>query len=265
MTQLWRTTREWEGETCAVLGGGPSMSPAIAASVRGRCRVIAVNNCAVDTVDAKGGAHAAVAPWADVLYAADLKWWNVNRAAAEAFAGIRVTITPNGYTDFTPEIDGVRVLGNSGPQGFDDRLDHLRTGWNSGYQALHLAAHLGVRRVLLLGFDMHADNGEHWHGDHRWRPGYESRYPLFINAFRKGAPEFARRGVQVINCTAGSALKCFPMATVEEGLSDGVRSVWTGAQPFAGARAAGARGDRAAAQRGPAAAKEEVNGASRSV
>lgn len=265
MTPLWRTTREWEGETCAVLGGGPSMTPAAAAAVRGRCRVIAVNSCAVATVDARGNAHAAVAPWADILYAADRKWWQENHAAAAAFAGVKVTIRPNGYADFTPEIDGVRVLGWGGPRGFDDRVDYLRTGWNSGYQAMHLAAHLGVKRVLLFGFDMHADKGEHWHGDHRWRPGYKSQYPLFIQSFEHGAPEFARRGVEILNCTPGSALTCFPMATAEEALSDGVQRMWKGAPYFAGARAPSSRGDREGAQRGQAAATEEVNGASRHI
>lgn len=263
MTERWRTTREWEGEICAVLGGGPSLTPAAAESVRGRCRVIAVNSSGIDTVDASGRRHAAVAPWADILYAADQKWWAENRAAAEVFAGVKATIARNGYPDFTPEILGVRVLGWGGPSGFDDRVDFLRTGWNSGYQAMHLAAHLGVRRVLLLGFDMHAKHGEHWHGDHHWRPGYESRYPLFIQSFEDGAPHFAERGVEILNCTPGSALTCFPMASVEEGLSDGVQRVRTSPQPFTGTRAQSTRGDRAAAESRQARAKEEVNDASR--
>ena len=244
MTPRWQVTREWEGETCAVLGGGPSLSPAIADAVRGRCRVIAVNSAGILSVDAAGKTHAAIAPWADILYAADRMWWRQNLEAARAFAGVKATITPNGYTDFTPEIDGVRVLGNGGPQGFDDRTDYLRTGWNSGYQAMHLAAHLGVARVLLLGFDMHAKKGEHWHGDHRWRPGYKSRYPLFIRSFSIGAPEFERRGIEVLNCTPGSALKCFPVATLVHGL----QHVRKGAPHFAGKRAPSIRGDLADAR-----------------
>lgn len=269
MTELWRTTREWEGETCAVLGSGPSMSPAIAESVRGRCRVIAVNNCGIPTVDARGIRHEAVAPCADILYAADAKWWNVNARDAQAFAGVKATIRPNGLSNFTPAIDGVRVLGWGGPRGFDDRVDFLRSGFNSGYQAMHLAAHLGVKRVLLLGFDMHAHRGEHWHGDHSWRPGFASPYPLFIESFAFGAPEFARRGVDVINCTPGSALDCFPMATVEEGLSDGVRPMRTDTREnsrcFTGTLAQADRGDRATASGRKAATKEEVNAASRFV
>ena len=242
---LWRVEREWDGETCAVLGGGASMSAAVAESVRGRCRVIAVNNQGVSCVNGSGKVQPALAPWADVLYAADRMWWHHNRGAAEQFAGIKATVMPNGYNDFVPLFDGLRVLGNGGADGFDDRPDHVRTGWNSGYQALHLAAHFGAKRVLLLGFDMHAAAGEHWFGDHRWRKGYKSRYPLFARAFTDGAPEFAKRGVDVVNCTPGSALGCFRQASVEEGLGDGVQQVREGAPRFTGTCAQSSRGARA--------------------
>lgn len=81
-------------------------------------------------------------------------------------------------------------------------------GGNSGFQALNLAIQFGARRILLLGYDMH---GGHWHGDHpagmaqpkddtmaRWR-----------RAFQANAPLIAAMGVEVINCTPGSALTCF--------------------------------------------------------
>lgn len=250
---LWRVDKEWAGETCAVLGAGPSMSAAVAESVRGRCRIIAVNSSFI------------LAPFADILYAADRLWWQNNRHAAEQFAGVKATILPNGYHELAPTVDGVRVIGNGGPQGFDDRPDHIRTGWNSGYQAVHLAAHLGVKRVLLLGFDMHARAGEHWHKDHRWRPGYKSRYPLFVNAFYTGAPEFESRGVEILNCTPGSALACFRQATLMEALSDELQHVRAGAPSFTGTRAPSPRGNRAVARRRAAEtqAEAEVNVAGR--
>lgn len=224
------------------------MSAAVAEAVRGHCRTIAVNNQGVATVDAKRKSTPAIAPWADVLYAADRLWWHNNREAAATFGGIRATVLPNGHHNLELPVADVRVLGNGGPHGFDDRRDHVRTGWNSGYQAVHVAAHLGAKRILLLGFDMHAKNGEHWHGDHRWRAGYQSRYELFANAFNKVAPEYAKRGVEVINCTPGSALKAFPMATLEEAL-DGVFHVPEDSPRFTGTRAPGPRGIGAQALR----------------
>lgn len=246
--KLWSVPRHWEGETCAVLGSGPSMSAAVAEQIRGRCRTIAVNNQGVRVVDKRGRATPALAPWADVLYAADRLWWRNNGEEAAKFAGIKATILPNGHRELEVHVDDCRILGNGGAHGFDDRQDHLRTGWNSGYQAVHLAAHFGARRILLCGFDMHAKQGEHWHADHRWRAGHESRYQIFINAFTAAAPEYASRGISVVNCTPGSALKCFPAVTLEEGL-DAVLDVRQGAQDSAGESAACARGNGAQAPR----------------
>lgn len=213
MTEFWKTTREWEGETCAVLGSGPGMTVAVAEAVRASgVRAIAVNNQAIPT-----NGHPAMAPWADILYAADAMWWAHNKEAAAAFAGRKVTICPNNGDQFNVVLEETLVLGNGGATGFDERPTHLRTGHNSGYQAVHLAAHLGVARILLCGFDMHDRRGKHWFGEHAFQR-VVSRYDLFMEAFASGAPAFAARGIVVINCTPDSALKCFPFMELEEAL-----------------------------------------------
>lgn len=214
----WKVQREWEGETCAILGGGPSMSLEVANEVRGKCRVIAINNTAIDI-----GRQKAIAPWADILYAADAIWWMKNTEAASKFKGRRVWMRPNnGYTP--PVIEDTLVLNNGGPRGFDDRIDHLRGGSNSGYQAMHLAAHLGVKKIILLGFEMHANKGSHWEGGtHIWRGGSNNaNYAVFIEAFQSGAPEFKKRCIEIVNATKDSALKCFVKMTLKEALH-GVR------------------------------------------
>lgn len=181
------------------------MSPAVAAVLRGRCRVISVNS------------EFESAPWADVLYAADGPWWKNNPKAVQ-FAGLKVTIRPHGGKAF--EAPEVLELQNGGPAGFDDRPTHLRTCGNSGYQAMHLAAHFGARRILLYGFDMHKPQGKpaHWFGEHTWKRTHVSPYPMFVARMTESAPEFAARGVEVLNCTPGSALRCFPFASSSEAL-----------------------------------------------
>jgi hypothetical protein len=205
MAKPWSVPRDWIGETAAVLASGPSMSPELVESIRGKCRVIAVNSEGLLS-----------APWADVLYAADKKWWQNNPAALK-FAGLKVTIPPNGGKAF--ESDEVLSLQNGGPSGFDDRPTHLRTCGNSGFQAMHLAAHFGVKRILLCGFDMKpAEDRQHWFGDHTWRPNHKSPYTKFVARITESAPEFAKRGVEVLNCTPNSALRCFPFVPLHEAL-----------------------------------------------
>jgi hypothetical protein len=74
MTTAWSVPPEWVGETAAILASGPSLTREQCEAVRGKAKVIAVNNQAIDT-DCDGVRVPAMAPWADVLYAADAKWW----------------------------------------------------------------------------------------------------------------------------------------------------------------------------------------------
>lgn len=190
--------RIWAGERVVVLASGPSMSAEVAEVVRGAhaarvVRAIVVN----DTFR--------LAPWADLLYAADHTWWSL-RPEAMAFAGLKATIGMH---------SALRWLRNTGVVGFDPDPSALRTGGNSGYQAIHLAVHAGARRVLLCGFDMH---GTHWHGPHEapLRNTTDYVFGRWLQRFDTLAEELRERGVEVINCTHGSALTCFPRGWLEQ-------------------------------------------------
>ena len=255
MRTLWKITREWEGETCVLLGSGPSMTRAIADAVHERvCRTIAVNNQAIETYG-----HAALAPWADLLYAADAKWWMENAAAVAKYRGRKVSIAhSSGITQAAVTADTL-VVGNGGAGGFDERTDHVRTGYNSGYQAVHIAIHLGARRIVLCGFDMRVQAGkEHWFGHHHWRVGHRSRYELFIKYFREAAPELLKRA-EIVNATPGSALDCFPKVTLEEALN-GLPVVCREAQACNGNGAQASAGIPAAVGAAPQAGASEGAG-----
>lgn len=202
MTTRWSVPRDWEGETVAVLASGPSMSQDIADYVRGRARVIAVNNQGIPTY-AEGKHHPALAPWADVLYASDPKWWRAYQEDALKFAGLKVTVRT------TLEYADVLSLELSVSAPFDPRPTHLVSGGNSGYQAIHLAAHFGAARILLCGFDMRAVDGrKHWFGNHFPR-GLDTlqKYAVWIQNIERLAQHLLTLGVRVINCTPKSALR----------------------------------------------------------
>jgi hypothetical protein len=187
----------WPGSTVAILASGPSMSAAVTAKVyAARIPSIAIN----DTYK--------LAPWASMLYAADESWWQ-RYPEASLFAGLKVSVGLH---------PGVLRLKNSGVTGFDSDPSCVRTGSNSGYQALHIAAHAGAKRVLLCGFDM---RGDHWFGRHP--SGLANSSEHLFTRFRRNfgllAPELAVRGVSVVNCTPGSALTCFPMMELDEALA----------------------------------------------
>lgn len=150
-----------------------------------------------------------LAPWADVHYFADAQWWRWHKDRPEfgAFAGERCSIEPTGF-----EIDdpAVHILRNAGPDGLALDGTGLATGYNSGHQALNLAILAGAARVLLLGYDGKPGAGGqmHWFGDHPVKTP-PSWLPLFCRKLREAAPLIAQAGVEVVNCSPGSAIDAF--------------------------------------------------------
>ena len=203
MTALgnWSVPRMWEGRTVAVLASGPSMSQSIADDILlSELPTVVVNTTF------------RLAPWADVLYAADQGWWLRYAKELTEFKGLRVSCTPA-----SPRI-GAHLLTNTGKVGFDPDPSCIRTGGNSGYAALHLAVHAGAARILLCGFNMSGEG--HWHGRHPdpLRNAGTGIYARWLLHFQGLAVALKERNVEVLNCTPGSALTMWPHVSLEEAL-----------------------------------------------
>lgn len=181
----------WPGETVVVIATGQSLTQEQVAKVEGMPTIV-VNDAWK------------MAPWADVLYAADKAWW-IHHPEAMAFKGIKVCAQPN-----RPK--GVEFIRPTGMYGFDPDPSCVRTGGNSGYQAVHVAIHTGASRILLLGFDMH---GTHFFGPHQepLRNTHPSSYPKWISRFKQLAIH-----ADIVNCTPGSALTTVRCMSLDEAL-----------------------------------------------
>jgi hypothetical protein len=212
MTTAWSVPPEWVGETAVILASGPSLTREQCEAVRGKARVIAVNNQAIDT-DCDGVRVPAMARWADVLYAADAKWWRHYADRSLKFAGTKVTIR-----DTLPWKEVFSLKQSVDHATFDPRPTHLVSGGNSGYQAIHLAVHYGATRIVLLGFDMKDGMGRrrHWFGAHPGKLDSRGNYTGWLRAFEKLAGVLKARNVEVINCTADTALKAFRRMPLKE-------------------------------------------------
>lgn len=166
--------------TWVILATGPSMSQAVADSVRS-AKTVAVSDAF------------RLAPRADVLVSADRKWWIANPDAKE-FAGLKfAAIKPH------EDADGI------------ERFNAGVNSINSGLLACHVAAKLGAKMILLCGFDLH---GTHYFGPHRepLTNTTDKRFEVFKRQFAAYRPA----GVEIINCTPGSALRCYPMGNLED-------------------------------------------------
>jgi hypothetical protein len=71
--------------------------------------------------------------------------------------------------------------------------------------------------MILLGFDMH---GDHWHGKHEGLPNPNpALFADWIQRFAVLATDLEAEGVEVVNCSPGTALRCFPTADLETALA----------------------------------------------
>lgn len=194
----------WPGSTIVCIGGGQSLVAEDVDVCRGQ-HVIAVNDAY------------RLAPWADVLYAADAKWWKWQYRdrpdEINAYTGLRYSLNPD-----ATKYPNVQVLKRTGSAGLELRAWGLRTGENGGYQAINLAVHLGAVRVLLLGYDMQITGGQqHWFGKHDSSPS-PSPYSMFRKKFDTLPEPLRVAGVTVINCSRETALTTFPRQSIREAL-----------------------------------------------
>jgi hypothetical protein len=182
-------------EKWIIIASGPSMAQIDMRVIRRfrSWRVMVVNN------------SWELAPWADVLYAGDLQWWD-RYGDFVWFPGEKWT--RDGHAALKYRLHLTRCEKGAG---LCLQRGTVHAGGNSGYQAINLAYHFGARKIVLLGFDMHRDGGGHWHGEHA---GMLSAPASHIAVWRRDFPALAAdlqlAGCKVVNATPGTALDCFP-------------------------------------------------------
>ncbi len=146
-----------------------------------------------------------LAPWAPMLLGGDLKWWNWN-GGCEWYEGRKVSASRQACKKYTD----LEFLEPTGLTGFEPSWGKVRTGGNSGYVAIQLAAQLGYKKILLLGYDFQptAQGQHHWHEPHQ--SNAHPNYGLCLPRFDTLLPGLREMGVEVINCSSHSALRSFP-------------------------------------------------------
>jgi hypothetical protein len=191
--------------TFVVAATGPSLTLAQARAVALAKR--SDKNLSVVTV------NDAVYPmwWADVAYACDGRWW-IYHHGLPGFRGMKVRLK---HIDGTKDInevpfDDIDTVESSGPDGADFRPGYVRTGGNSGYQAIQLAVHLGAERIILLGFDMNPKRFVHWFGDHPNEIRNVPNVAGWVRRYDGLAEALNRRGIDVVNSSPDTALAAFP-------------------------------------------------------
>lgn len=185
-----------------LIASGPSLAPADVNLARNKALVAVVN------------VNHELAPWADLLYACDGKWWDCHRPA---FVGEKWTqCIKSAETYGLNFIPGIHAPGLS----FEAGLIHfgaISGGGNSGFQLLNLVIQLGAREIGLLGYDMQPTGGKnHWFGNHPAGFQEPKQFGQWIASFEIAAKQLAWSGIRIINCSRESALTCFERLSIDQ-------------------------------------------------
>lgn len=205
--KYWSVPRCFEGRTVAVCASGPSMTQTVAdLLLDADVPVIAVNKTR-ELLRRQG--------W--MIYGADAAWW-AHPTNADVFdeQGLKVSIE---HGDESRQIErrGVGLLRREN-HGYSDDPHCVTALGNSGSQAIQIAVKTGAARVLLCGFDFSGTT--HWHGAHPagLRKTDKDLYAGWARRLAEIAPALLKR-CEVVNCTPGSAIDCFPRMTLEDALA----------------------------------------------
>lgn len=207
---------DWSGAACAIVATGPSVKAQRAEidRLRGRIKVIAIKEAAVD-----------LCPWADVAYGCDAAWW-VHRRGLPDFGGLRIGWDRSIRKQFPAvhliEICRAKSYTLHRPEYVDriltDQPGMIGSGRNSGFQAINLAVQFGAIRIMLIGFDL---QGSHYYGRNNWlRAGNpdEHQFDRCRLAYQQNAPHLKELGVDVVNVSPVSTINCFRRSTIEREL-----------------------------------------------
>ena len=151
----------------------------------------------------------------DFFYACDQKWWTIHRDAVEKWNGCE-----NGWwcaeTATKKQWPDLFHIAGEGGQGWSTNQAKVRYGGNSGFQITNLAYLLGIKRMILVGFNMMVTDKQHFFGAHPQGLSRNSSYHSFAGSF--GFIHPAKHGVEIIQTAEPTKLNHFPRMTLNEAI-----------------------------------------------
>ncbi len=231
---IWKVPQLWLDGECWIIGGGPSM-PRQFGVPEETIRAVTLKQQKADAYSQylaplhsrhTIGINNAymIGDWIDALFFGDCAWYVMHRIPLANWPKLKVTCCTRFANKQEANCDGIKYLAKDKARSYGISQDPSTVAWNfnSGAAAISLAAHLGVRRIILLGFDMKLDDKHvsHWFGTHAdIRRGGKVPTPPFarhLKGFPNIAEDATKRGIEILNASPDSAITVFPKVQVKD-------------------------------------------------
>lgn len=214
----------WKGDTVFLLGGGPSLTSVNLDLIKHR-KIIAINNAYGYPVSGKNkrstdgwltntGEYIPY-DWVDIVWFGDGTWFNKHYQFLKNFKGIIAHCHPQlGIRN----IAGLVYYQRDTEKQMGITLDPNKVVWNknSGVSGINFAVHLGVKRIVLLGYDMKRNKeGTNWHNDHPSPPD-KNPYWKYLRYTAKVKSDLDKANIDIVNCSEDSAIQDFKIMKLED-------------------------------------------------
>jgi hypothetical protein len=231
----WKTPYElWEGGEVWILGGGPSVPiqfnvpKDIIEKVTAQELPPSTYSPYMSQIHNKHviGVNLAflIGDWIDIIFFGDSKFFKRFRAEIASYKAIKVSCNSKAISASYHK-DNIKYLPKDGsaPYGLTKNSKKLSWNQNSGCAAINLAANLGAKRIILLGFDMKLDknNKQHWHSFYSTANRKEINpkslpFQRHLRSMDAIARDARKRGIEIINANPDSAIEHFKKMSVKD-------------------------------------------------
>jgi hypothetical protein len=198
--------RLFEGEKAFVMATGPSLDQDTVDRIYSASgyRYIGISDCY------------RICPFLDFFYACDNRWWGLHHDKVMDWGGSR-----NGYwcteSSTKQKYPELKLISGRGGVGWSNNQSLIHYGSNSGYQITNIAYLLGIKTMILVGFNMMiVDKQSHFFGDHPQGLSRNNSYHSFASQFTK--INYKAAGVSVINTAHPTKLDHFPKLPLDEAI-----------------------------------------------
>ena len=236
---IWKPPRLWEGGSCFILGGGASVPTQFNVPfdlTRKVCERKLPPSSYVPYMKAISNSHIIginnayqLGGLIDILFFGDSRWHINHSKRLAAWPGVKVTCDGTLLNRPRERMEGMKCLDRDREHIYGISSDPTKVSWNgnSGSASISLAAHLGIKTIYLLGFDMCLFTGySHWHPpDTQLNSGQRQKssvvpmpYAKHLVGFSQIAKDAKQQKIEIFNVSTVSRIEEFPKVSLKTAL-----------------------------------------------